>query len=78
VRCHPVPLIEEDLNLIVSCRMLQQKASEMKKKLDDSIGKRVFNATEDQKEIKQAVEEVRFAIEVAMVCPSRSAPQCSF
>ncbi|KAG2010566.1 vegetative incompatibility protein HET-E-1 [Coprinopsis cinerea AmutBmut pab1-1] len=47
-------------------RMLQQKASEMKKKLDDSIGKRVFNATEDQKEIKQAVEEVRFAIEVAM------------
>ncbi|EAU80951.2 vegetative incompatibility protein HET-E-1 [Coprinopsis cinerea okayama7 len=48
-------------------RMLQQKASEMKKKLDDSIGKRVFNATEDQKEIKQAVEEVRFAIEVAMV-----------
>ncbi|EFI27256.1 vegetative incompatibility protein HET-E-1 [Coprinopsis cinerea okayama7 len=47
-------------------RMLEQKAAEMKKKLDDSIGKRVFNATEDQKEIQQAVEEVRFAIEVAM------------
>ena len=41
--------------------------SEMKRKLDDSKVKRVFNATEDEKEIQRAVEEIRFAIEIAMV-----------
>ncbi|KAG2010550.1 hypothetical protein CC2G_013366 [Coprinopsis cinerea AmutBmut pab1-1] len=48
-------------------RMLEQKVSEMKRKLDDSKVKRVFNATEDEKEIQRAVEEVRFAIEIAML-----------
>ncbi|EAU80927.2 vegetative incompatibility protein HET-E-1 [Coprinopsis cinerea okayama7 len=48
-------------------RMLEEKAAYLKGKLKDSKGKRVINATEDQKEIHQAIEEVRFAIEIAML-----------
>ncbi|EAU93494.2 NB-ARC [Coprinopsis cinerea okayama7 len=48
-------------------RMLEEKAAYLKGKLNDSKGKRVINATEDQKEIHQAIEEVRFAIEIAML-----------
>ncbi|EAU86737.2 WD-repeat-containing protein [Coprinopsis cinerea okayama7 len=47
-------------------RTLEEKAKELEEKAKDSRLKRVANATEDAKDIVQALEEIRFAIEIAM------------